>query len=1334
VVVSNAALIIQPGTTLLFAPGTSLMVAQGALLANGTALAPIIFDSANDVPGGQPSAGDWGGVTLQGGAGASSLQFVEILFGGGLTLSTCSPSVQALTANGNSPCGLCLSNGASLTTGAALLTGNGLGVKVSDSSSLTMQNSVILNNNTNALAAGSLPMNAISNWWGTGAQSGVAALLAGNVSYNPFLTYEPLLTPALGASNGSTQVGGSNVLLQLACRTAVSMRLSEDFTFGGVFFSPFTNYAQFPLSPGGGLKHVFAQFRSVTGATNVPVELDLNYITAGPIIQSFSLADGQTLNRPLTVTGSATATLGMQDMEFYLDGVGLATNAGGSFSYYFDIRTINNAVHQVELLARDDSGNIATLEEDVIIAVTPPLAPMITSPSYDYLTNNATLTISGTAEPGINIQVTANGQVLGVLTAGTNGSFTLANATLPEGVDNLVAVASDSTGTTPSAARHITVETIPPAAVVMNQPNYTPGVGLGVTWQFATSGKQATTFQLFWSTNAFSTTNQAAFHSVSLSSMSDTLQGLANGTYYFGVVGFDAAGNPSPLSSLVSAVYNATPPALSISYGEPSPVGVGSLGITLSASKALAGTPALTLQPSGSSPVLLNLTNVALNVWQTVFTVTTATPSGVAAAQASAQDQFGNVFNGAPVGPTLTIDTTAPIGTIVAAPAGPVQTINPTNVTINLTLSKLAQGGTTPTLNFTAPIYTNVPIVLSGAGSNWNGTLTLTPAMGSGFGRFALSAIDSVGNIGTNILSGSQLEIYNTALPSPPADPTGLSAVSLPGGSIKLSWNAVSNAQIYRLYREPGTNFTLPGILDIDNITNATVTDLPTNDGLYAYAVSASRLGSESGFASALIAISDRTPPPAPTNVAVALAASGVQVSWQQPPGEIPNHYNIYRNAVLVQTTSGPGPVVDYPVKGTNTYIVASSDAIGNENPSAPASITLLVGPVVNLAVVVGQGQPVVLSWTSTDSSATGFNIYRNNVLQNASPLPGTNYTDNLPLSDAVTYAVTAVNSSAQESPPRLVSVYPLALGLQINPTNGQILVNYFDQYLAGITNLSSAAGFPLTQWILTRAVSGVSPLLVTQSVLAVVNAGANLQLPLTVPEATTPASQSVQLSVFQQTDSQGSMVVYQHSFNFTNAALPGVEISVSANQLPLAGGLTPFQTRINNPSTVPVDVIVSRGDGLQPGDLYISVQNTFGQEVGRTSFLGTPPGTFFLPDGRAYVQINPGSSLSLTVSNVLVPAALAGATNTVFEAVVSNIYNQIGSSSEVVSGPLSGSMISSSLAVPPYNGTAQTDMTIYDNDQPIMISGQAISTSTGLPVPNAALNIGFAVIVGTCP
>ncbi|HEV2391800.1 MAG TPA: Ig-like domain-containing protein [Verrucomicrobiae bacterium] len=1328
VVANNATLTIQPGTSLLFSPGTGLTIEQGTLVANGTALAPIVFDSANDSPGNSPAPGDWSGVTLTSGAGGSSLNFVTILYGGGLLIDRCSPSVLAFTAQHNLQ-GLALQNGASLNTSSALLSLNGIGAEQADTATLSIENSVLQDNNTNLWNSGSAALTAISNWWGTATQSSITALLQGNVTYTPFLTYAPLLTPALGVVGGLTQVGTSSVNLQLACRTATSMRLSEDYTFNGVFFGPFTNSATFPLSAGGGLKHIFAQFRSVTGQTNTPVEVDVTYITAGPVINSFSLTEGETLNRPVTVTGSATAILGMQDMEFYWDGVGLATNSGGSFSYSFDIRSQNNGTHQAVLLARDTAGNAATLEENVVVALTPPLAPQILSPSTDYVTNNGVLNVSGTAEPDMSIQLTDNGQLLLTTNTDANGNFAVPNVILTEGVNTLVAVAFDNTGTTPSAPRHITAETIPPAAVTMAAPIYTPGAGLTLTWTLPASGKQPTAFQLFWNTTPFNSLGQALAHAGPLGVLTDNLQGLAAGTYYFGVVGYDAAGNASPLSSLVSINYDPVPPSLSIVYGSSQPVGVGPLNITLGSSKALAAKPSLTIQPAGStSPILLSLTNVALNTWQTVFPVTSSTPSGTAAVQATAQDTSGNLFQGSPAGQNLVIDTTPPTGTVATAPAGPVQTINNTNLAVNLILSKPAGSGTTPTLSFHPPVGANVPISLSGAGNNWNGTITLTPAMGSGFGAFALSAQDSLGNVGTSITSGGQLEIYNTALPSPPVAPVGLTATSLAGGYVSLTWNTVSNAQIYRLYREAGPNFVIPATLDIDNITSNNVLDLPPTDGLYSYGVSASRLDSESGISNVVHALSARTPPLAPTNVIVTLAATGVQVSWQEPGGGLtPDHYSIYRNGTLIQTVSSVVPIIDYPPRGTDTYVVSAVDAVGNASPSSPVSLQLLVSPVNNLSVTVMAGEAPLLNWVSTDNTVVGFNVYRNGVKQNASPLTGTtSYLDNLALSDATAYGVSAVNGSGQESPQRVVTVYPFAMGLAANGSN-PVLIHYFDQIQIAVTNLSSTAALPMSQLVLSRAGSGQASLSVTQAVTGSLAAGANMQQTLVLPESPVVGNQVMTVQLFQKTDSEGNSASYQESFVLANSERPGIEMTVAANQVPLAGGLNTFQVQVFNHGYADMQLIVSRGFNAHPGDLYISVQNNVGQEVSRTAFQGAPPGTVFLNDGTGYLDIPPGSSLTFSVPNVLVPAALDGATNVAFVAVATAIYNQLGAAGQMASGPLSGAMISPSLALPPYYGTAQTDHPAYANDQPVVITGQAISQTNGLPLPSAMLNIGFA-------
>ena len=221
-------------------------------------------------------------------------------------------------------------------------------------------------------------------------------------------------------------------------------------------------------------------------------------------------------------------------------------------------------------------------------------------------------------------------------------------------------------------------------------------------------------------------------------------------------------------------------------------------------------------------------------------------------------------------------------------------------------------------------------------------------------------------------------------------------------------------------------------------------------------------------------------------------------------------------------------------------------------------------------------------------------------------------------------------------------------------------------------------------------------------------------------------ATQTITLNAVQQTDSEGSSVTYQGVFVLTNSQLPGTEVSISANQLPLAGGLTPFQVQVFNRGCVNMQFIVERANGSQPGDVYISVQNSVGQEVSRTPYQGAPAGTTFGSDGTAYVNIAPGASVQFSVPSVLVPAALAGTGSVTFQAVVSTNYSQIGTPAQLTSGPLFGSTVSG-LAQTPYYGTLQTDRNIYTNDESVIITGQAITRATGLPLPNAALNIGFA-------
>ena len=288
------------------------------------------------------------------------------------------------------------------------------------------------------------------------------ATVQGSVLHSNFLLSEPLLTPAIGTSNNITQTGSRNLNLRLACRTAEAMRLSENSTFVGVFFTPFTNAALFQLSDGGGAKTVFAQFRSVTGQTSSPVSVTVTYVTAGPTIGAFSLTEGQALSRPILVTGSASAPLGMATMEFYVDNVGVATNNGGGFAHTFDLRNFSAAVHRVKLLARDTAGNFATLERNVVIAPVPPPAPSITDPPADIDVSTNILRIAGTAEPFVEVRLFRGGTIMGVTNASAAGTFSFPSVPLVEGANQFSAVAIDPLGNAGSPARTVFRDTVPP--------------------------------------------------------------------------------------------------------------------------------------------------------------------------------------------------------------------------------------------------------------------------------------------------------------------------------------------------------------------------------------------------------------------------------------------------------------------------------------------------------------------------------------------------------------------------------------------------------------------------------------------------------------------------------------------------------------------------------------------------------------------------------------------------------------------------------------------------------------------------------------------------------
>ena len=108
----------------------------------------------------------------------------------------------------------------------------------------------------------------------------------------------------------------------------------------------------------------------------------------------------------------------------------------------------------------------------VTIDTTAPIAPSIASFSPDsgvagdHITNDSTLTLTGTAEANSTVKVYDGATLLGSATANGSGAWTYTTAALGNGAHSLTATATDAAGNTSaaSAAMAVTIDTTAPAA------------------------------------------------------------------------------------------------------------------------------------------------------------------------------------------------------------------------------------------------------------------------------------------------------------------------------------------------------------------------------------------------------------------------------------------------------------------------------------------------------------------------------------------------------------------------------------------------------------------------------------------------------------------------------------------------------------------------------------------------------------------------------------------------------------------------------------------------------------------------------------------------------
>ncbi|WP_328905545.1 glycoside hydrolase family 18 protein [Streptomyces sp. NBC_00234] len=196
--------------------------------------------------------------------------------------------------------------------------------------------------------------------------------------------------------------------------------------------------------------------------------------------------------------------------------------------------------------------------------------------------------------------------------------------------------------------------------------------------------------------------------------------------------------------------------------------------------------------------------------------------------------------------------------------------------------------------------------------------------------------------------------------PQIPAAPAGLTAGTTTTTSVPLTWNAVSGATGYTVYRDGAKATTSTG-------TSATVTGL-TADTAYQFAVSATNAAGESAKSASISARTAKTTDPGPGPV-TSVPKHAVTGYWQnfnngatvQKLSDVPANYDIIAVS-FADATATPGAVTfNLDSAGLNGYTVDQFKADIRAKQAAGKNVIISIG-----------GEKGTIS-VNNDASATAF-------------------------------------------------------------------------------------------------------------------------------------------------------------------------------------------------------------------------------------------------------------------------------------------------------------------------------------------------------------------------
>jgi fibronectin type 3 domain-containing protein len=1051
----------------------------------------------------------------------------------------------------------------------------------------------------------------------------------------------------------------------------------------------------------------------------------------GPQITGFNINEGDVITAPVEIAAQASdAESDMGRMELYVDGVQAVNVLGSILGYFWNVIPVQDGNYTLSLAAYDKFGNYTEITRNVIVSLAPPATPQITGHAVSQTSPVYLVSIEGTTSLDATVELRVNGVVV-TSASGVEGLFSFDSVELREG-DNLLAVkATHRGGESPYSPEYrIVVDTgAPPAPVNLSAQTLSGGM-VSLSWQAGT-GENPVGYNLYMGTVEFAGTGDAGVTKVNTTPLKYTYKEYLppdDVRKYYAVTALDSSGNESDISNMVSAVSDRVPPTLQAiaytyiapdgaMYDSASVVGVGIVNVSITASEPLKEMPFLSFEPDSGSPIIVNLSKTDDTHYTGGFEVSAQSPDGVLTYKFSGKDMAGN--RGSRQGEGMTLDVSGP----VAGMQSPLQIQQIVETPVEVQVLFNEPSVETPELKLMAPDGTVAVIngLTSPDNLTWSGAMDIS-GMPEGEADFVLvRAKDTLGNLGTRVGSGRTLLLYKDSVP-PPAVPAGLEAKSEKGGGVSISWNPMAVVTSFNLWRraegEAGPIKVQEGLLD------SSTADIPSVDGIYYYSVSAvGLLESESGRSVEIMAVSDRQGPAAPSNLALVLDGTGVAATWDASPDETVYGYHMYRLDSPEASTDGLAPVAKVantravdtaPRKASRYYAVVAVDSLKNEGPlSEIVGIDFPVLPVRSLVLErIDSGAPT-LTWQPPSGAMEGYHIYRNGMRITPSAVSVTTYTDGYYAGGTMTYAVSVVDTLGNESPKRELVLSPVTAAVQ----EGTVL----RRGLLENVRLDITSGYAEAIEIDTiRVKVGTSPESALSGAFAV-GPGETIQVEKVA--ATSSSAQGTVAVVVSLAWEQapGTTVKLTQT---SRADVIGSSTALEIFNEPLVrNAARDVQLKFNNLGSALMEVLTSENNG-ETRKVKINLKDQDGNLLS-TGYLNQRTGNVVNLGSTAVARIEPGGSFITGPVSLNVPDSSPN--RVVIEAIIENTYYHYGKADQVTA-PGMRMAVETTIVEAPYRATAAPEHEFYATSQPVLITGQALDTSTGEPVPNVPVKLGVSV------